>query len=177
MSDYKHIPWQRLTINCHFSQERRRAVATHGRRPDRTERSLEMEPAVRTSSDALSRSDRRVAGRDRRVACATRREDGRRSGVRAKGLAKGGYRADRNRDVPRWKYPTESVRRRSGLLAMEPAVRTSSDALSRSDRRVAGRDRRVACATRPAAVLPVRRRSGLAEMDAVRVMGGNQPAQ
>ena len=42
-----------------------------GHWPNGTERRLAMETAVRKSSDALFRSDRRVAGRDRRVACAT----------------------------------------------------------------------------------------------------------
>ena len=42
-----------------------------GHRPNGTERSLDLKLAVRKSSDALRRSDRRVAGRNRRVACAT----------------------------------------------------------------------------------------------------------
>jgi len=48
-----------------------------GRQPNGMERKLVMEPAVRKSRDAPFRSDRRVAGRDRQVACATHREDGR----------------------------------------------------------------------------------------------------
>jgi hypothetical protein len=42
-----------------------------------------MKPTVRKGPDAPSRSDRRVAGRDRRVACATHREDGRRFGFKS----------------------------------------------------------------------------------------------
>jgi hypothetical protein len=42
-----------------------------GHRPNGTERRSDMEPAVRKSPGAPSRSDRRVADRNRRVACAT----------------------------------------------------------------------------------------------------------
>ena len=42
-----------------------------------------METTVRNQSDALLRSDRRVAARDRRVACATQRKDRRTFGFRA----------------------------------------------------------------------------------------------
>ena len=53
-----------------------------GHRPNGTERRLATEQAIRKSLDPPFRSDRRVAGRDRRVACATHREDACPFGIR-----------------------------------------------------------------------------------------------
>ena len=60
-----------------------------GHRPNGTENRPVLERAGRTSSAALPRSDRRVAGRDRRVACATQWGDGRRRGIRVDNLQPG----------------------------------------------------------------------------------------
>ena len=73
-----------------------------------------------------SRSERRVAARDRRVACAT--------------PGKGGTG---NLPVPLGHWPDGTER----SLNMEIAVRESPKVPLRSERRVAARDRRVACAT------------------------------
>jgi len=81
-----------------------------GHRPKGTERSLAMEPASRKSPDAPSRSDRRVAGRDRRVACATQRGSGRDAGVRVE------------RAIPE-AHGRKTVRRRSmSLLGLIGAI-------------------------------------------------------
>jgi hypothetical protein len=53
-----------------------------GHRSNGMERRLTMESGIRKSPEPPFRSDRRVAGRDRRVACATQRKDGRFLGFR-----------------------------------------------------------------------------------------------